>query len=96
MDGTTQQWSSESVAKNTQGVDAVIDGHSHERFTRMVQNKVGKDVLLAQTGTKLKTVGELVITPEGKLKSQLITESNGKDANIARVIAQEIKTYELC
>lgn len=94
MDGTTPQWSSESVAKNTQGVDAVIDGHSHERFTRMVKNKVGKDVLLAQTGTKLKTVGELVITPDGKLKSQLITESNGKDANIARVIAQEIKTYE--
>ena len=57
MDGTTPQWSSESVAKNTQGVDAVIDGHSHERF-------------------------------------QLLTESNGKDANIARVIAQEIKTYE--
>ena len=94
MDGTTPQWSSESVAKNTQGVDAVIDGHSHERFTRMVKNKVGKDVLLAQTGTKLKTVGELVITPNGKLKSQLITESNDKDANIARVIAQEIKTYE--
>lgn len=94
MDGTTPQWSSESVAKNTQGVDAVIDGHSHERFTRMVKNKVGKDVLLAQTGTKLKTVGELVISPDGKLKSQLITESNGKDANIARVIAQEIKTYE--
>ena len=94
MDGTTPQWSSESVAKNTQGVDAVIDGHSHERFTRMVKNKVGKDVLLAQTGTKLKTVGELVITSDGKLKSQLITESNGKDANIARVIAQEIKTYE--
>ena len=37
MDGTTPQWSSESVAKNTQGVDAVIDGHSHERFTRMVK-----------------------------------------------------------
>ena len=28
--GTTERWSSDSVIKNTNGIDAVIDGHSHE------------------------------------------------------------------
>lgn len=94
MDGTTAQWNSENIAKNTTGVDGIIDGHSHERFERVVQNKKGKNVLLAQTGTKLKSVGELVITPAGKLKTRLLTETNGKDEAVQKVIAQEIAQYE--
>lgn len=94
MDGTTSIWNSENIAKNTKGVDAIIDGHSHESYERIVTNKAGKAVLLAQTGTKLKSVGELVITPDGKIKNQLITKSNGKDAGIEKVIAQEMATYE--
>ena len=93
MDGTTPQWSSENIAKHTTGVDGIIDGHSHERYERVVQNKKGKDVLLAQTGTKLKTVGQLVITPAGKLETKLITAANGKDAEVQKVIAREMDIY---
>ncbi|MDO5305638.1 MAG: bifunctional UDP-sugar hydrolase/5'-nucleotidase, partial [bacterium] len=94
MNGSTKQWNSENIAKNTLGVDGIIDGHSHEKFERVVQNKKGKDVLLAQTGTKLKSVGQLVITPEGKLQTKLLTETNGKDAAVQKVIAQEMAIYD--
>lgn len=93
MDGTTPQWNSENIAKNTTGVDGIIDGHSHERFERVVQNKKGKNVLLAQTGTKLKSVGQLVITPEGKIKTQLLTAAKGKDAAVQAVIDKEVAEY---
>ncbi len=93
MDGTTVQWNSESIAKNTTGVDGIIDGHSHEKFERVVQNKKGKNVLLAQTGTKLKSVGRVIITPEGKLLTKLITEAGGKDVAVQQAVDKEVAAY---
>lgn len=61
--GITNRWTSESVIKNTTGIDAFIDGHSHESYCKEVQNKSGETVTLAQTGTKLTQIGELTITP---------------------------------
>lgn len=94
LNGVQPKWSSESVAKNTVGVTAVIDGHSHEGFVRVVQNKNGQDVLLAQAGTKLNRVGEIRITPAGTLSAKLLTTAAGKDAAAERVISQEIAAYE--
>lgn len=94
MDGSLPKWNSESIAKNTTGVDGVIDGHSHEKFERVVQNKKGKNVLIAQTGTKLASVGQITITPEGKINTQLITQASGKDAAVEQVISKEMQTYE--
>lgn len=61
--GITDRWTSESVIAHTTDIDAFIDGHSHETYTKTVENKAGEPVALAQTGTKLANVGELVITP---------------------------------
>lgn len=62
----TQRWSSEAVIANTTGIDAFIDGHSHEEYSRTAPNKDGEKVPLAQTGTKLANVGELTITPSAE------------------------------
>lgn len=43
----TERWSSESVLANTTGIDAMIDGHSHEEYTTTVKNKNGEEVLLS-------------------------------------------------
>ncbi len=72
--GTTDRWTSDSVIKNTNGIDALIDGHSHEEYSKNIKNKDGKDVLLTQTGTKLKNIGKLTIRPDGSIASELVAE----------------------
>ena len=95
LNGSIEYWNSESVAANTRGVDAIIDGHSHERIQgKYVKNYVGKDVLIAQTGTKLKTVGELVIGTDGKITSRLLKQDIGDDIKSQKVISREIAKYE--
>lgn len=70
----TERWSSESVLANTTGIDAMIDGHSHEEYTTTVKNKNGEDVLLAQTGTRLQSLGKLVISPDDSIRAELVRE----------------------
>ena len=62
----TERWSSESVLAN--------DGHSHEEYSTTVKNKNGEEVLLAQTGTKLQSLGKLVISPDDSIRAELIRE----------------------
>ena len=95
INGSIEYWNSENVAANTRGVDAIIDGHSHERIQgKYVKNYLGNDVLIAQTGTKLKTVGRLVISTDGKITSTLIKADGGDNAKVQKVISREIAKYE--
>lgn len=81
--GITDRWTSEAVIANTTGIDAMIDGHSHETYSQVVQNGQGEDVVLAQTGTKLANVGELIIDPDAK---------DGKDISVAVTPASQVET----
>ena len=81
--GITDRWTSEAVIANTTGIDAMIDGHSHETYSQVVQNGQGEDVVLAQTGTKLANVGELIIDPDA---------GEGKDVSVAITPAAQVET----
>lgn len=72
--GTTDRWTSDNVIKNTAGIDACIDGHSHEEYGKYVKNKDGRDVLLTQTGTKLKNIGKLTIRTDGTIANELVSQ----------------------
>ena len=72
--GTTDRWTSDSVIKNTTGIDVLIDGHSHETYGKNVKNKDGKDVLLTQTGTKLENIGKLTLRTDGTITSELVSQ----------------------
>lgn len=66
-------WSAQEVAAELTGIDAIIDGHSHDvtpGFT--VKSKDGKDVVITQTGTKLANIGKMTITPDGTISTELI------------------------
>lgn len=53
------------------GVNALLDGHSHSEVEmEMVKDKDGKNVLLTQTGTKIKAFGKLTISESGELLIQ--------------------------
>ena len=85
------------VIKNTIGIDAVLDGHSHSTIAQeIVENKIGADVILTSTGTKLENVGKLVISKSGKISSQLINKADytKKDAEITQFIADIKAQYE--
>lgn len=87
-------WSSLYLAKNLQGINGIIDGHSHQRYNLLVENNSGEDVLLIQTGSRLESIGQIKITPEGKITSKLISEIQGESQEIAAEIAQEMQVYE--
>ena len=97
VNGSIPKWSSITIAENTRGVTAIIDGHSHEQFeSLMAKNKDGKDVLITQTGTKMQTVGKLVIHDDGTMTSTLEKEDTlpAPDPKILKAIEKENKKFE--
>ena len=99
IEGTTSRWTSEAVIKHTAGIDALIDGHSHEAYDKTVgsegaagaiqtlANSDGDKVVLVQTGTKLANVGNLVIDADAAdgqdVTAQLVPASECKDEDAA-------------
>ena len=78
--GITPAYTSEAVISHTTGIDAFIDGHSHETYERTVSNAAGEKVILVQTGTKLNAIGKVVIEPAtGNISSGLVTDYAEKD-----------------
>lgn len=98
--GVTEIWSSRSVIANTSGINAVIDGHSHETMTETVPNRDGAPVCLAQTGTKFENIGKMTITPSGEFRMEMLGNSEdgasgfGSDADMKALIAQIKAQYE--
>ena len=71
--GDQEEFGSEALLRNIVGVDAIIDGHSHQVYNKYSKDKSGKDVIITQTGTKLSNVGLLIIR-DGKITSELYSE----------------------
>lgn len=102
--GTTDRWTSDNVIRNTTGIDALIDGHSHETYGKYVKNKDGQDVLLTQTGTKLKEIGKLTLHTDGTISSELVSQvpagagtsaytvKNGD--SLSRIAKRELGSYD--
>ncbi len=99
--GTTDRWSSDNIVKNTRGIDAVIDGHSHETVPgKTVKNADGRDVPLTQTGTKLKNIGKLTIRTDGTITTELVDKVPAQDTardyivqkndSLSRIAAREL------
>lgn len=94
-DEESSPYTSVDLIKATVGIDAVLDGHSHSVIaSEKVDNKNGSDVLLSSTGTKLANIGKLVITADGKLSTELVSEYAEKDADTVSYIAGIKSLYE--
>ena len=95
-DGSIPYWSSGAVAANTYNIDAIIDGHSHEQYIppHKVINKAGKEVLVAQTGTKLQSLGKMTIKEDGTIASELVKGLKEADKKVTKLVAKENKKFE--
>lgn len=99
--GVTDRWSSDNIISHTRGIDAVIDGHSHETVQgKTVKNADGRDIPLTQTGTKLNDIGKLTIRTDGTITTELVYEVPAVDTardyvvqkndSLSRIAAREL------
>lgn len=88
VDEVSKPWRSTDIIANVEGIDVVLDGHSHSVIEGEVhKDKAGNDVVLMQTGRKLQYIGKVVINPDSQndISAELIDESEityPKDANV--------------
>ena len=59
------------IISNTTGIDAMLDGHAHDKEQVKMFNKDGNEVLRSACGTKLEAVGYLRIATDGTLSTGL-------------------------
>ncbi len=64
-------WMYSEVIANTTGIDAWLDGHSHDTEQVVMKNKNGEDVVRSACGTKLANIGALTIKTDGTISSEL-------------------------
>ena len=77
-----ERWSTYALVAATDGIDAVIDGHSHEMIPEMiVQNKYGRDIVITQTGAGFSHIGKMTITDNG-IRAQLINAVSEPDEDM--------------
>ena len=69
------------VLEHTNGIDALLDGHSHDTDKVVMKNKDGDDVIRQACGTKLEGVGWLRISAEdGSLDTGMYSWSSNVSA----------------
>ncbi|MGP1587625.1 MAG: bifunctional metallophosphatase/5'-nucleotidase [Treponemataceae bacterium] len=81
-------FSCESLIKNTYGLDAVLDGHSHSIIPeKFIKNKIGNKTLLSSTGARFLYIGKLTINiTDKKISSTLINFCKKKDIKTSAFI----------
>ncbi|MBQ9988983.1 MAG: bifunctional metallophosphatase/5'-nucleotidase [Clostridia bacterium] len=87
LDEESKPFRTSDLVSQLTDVTVVIDGHSHTELPEglTVQDKEGQNVLIAQTGDYLTSIGKVTIHTDGTVTAQLITEAK-KDAAITDLI----------
>lgn len=98
--GITEGWRSTDVIANTTGIDALIDGHSHEVVPDQIcQNKDGEDVTLTSTGSKFANFGVMTISTDAddnvSITTDLVHPSdvNTDNSEAAQAVQKKIDNY---
>ena len=74
VDESSRPWTSKDVIAHVTGLDALLDGHSHSVVEQeLVKDKAGHDVVLSQTGSYLKNLGQLTIAANGQITTKLLS-----------------------
>ena len=82
------------VIANVRGLDAFIDGHSHNTIEKeFVKDAEGREVLLTQTGSYLSAIGKMTLE-NGKIDTELITEYENYDEEISRMTEVLVKKVD--
>ena len=97
LEAVVKPWDYASIAENTTGIDAILDGHSHDSEQVKLKNKDGKTVLRSACGTKMMSIGWLRISEDGSMNTGLYSWDNnisaaellGIDNEMSRAVDEE-------
>ena len=71
-ESVNESWSAQALVENTDGLDVVLDGHSHSVLEEMtLRDAGGGTVVISSTGTKFAHIGKLTIS-EGEIETELV------------------------
>lgn len=84
---------SQELARQTEGLDVILDGHSHSLVPqRILTNKAGKSVLYSQTGAHFDNIGVMTISPNGEINLSLVsTKDYTKEDPRVRSVIDKLK-----
>ena len=77
---SARPWTYADVIEHTNGIDVLLDGHSHDTEQVTMKNKDGDEVIRSACGTKLACVGYCRIPVEGDITCGLYTWNNSVSA----------------
>ena len=80
-----EEYTSNELLSKLTGVDAIFDGHTHKVYNTTSKDKGNEDVHITQTGTKLESIGQLLIKADGSLIAETISEVPEPDNNFPNV-----------
>lgn len=78
MNAKDAPWTYADVIEHTNGIDVVLDGHSHDTEQVVMKNKDGEDVVRSACGTKLGAIGYSYISAEEGIVDTNIWTWNNK------------------
>ncbi len=84
-------WTYADVIANTNGIDAFLDGHSHDTEQIIMKNKDGVEVPRSACGTLLEAIGWCRISADGAVSTGLYTWNNDTPANKLMMISNEME-----
>ena len=72
--GGFQNFKSDFFLSKLEGVDAILDGHTHQIYNETSKDKNNNDIIISQTGSKLESIGVLLLKKDGTIQSEIIKE----------------------
>jgi len=90
-------WNAQNVVAHTKGIDAFIDGHSHQVQKGLKQKNLdGKEILITQSGTQLANIGKVTINTNGVIKTELVGRNKvtSKDNTLENFISNIKSKFE--
>ena len=80
-------YSSPDLINNIKGADVILDGHSHKNFSKIIKDKEGKDRPLLAAGYQMSNVGQVTITKDNLIKTELLDDlGEDKDPHMVEFI----------
>ena len=92
-DVETDPINSQELARQTEGIDVILDGHSHNLVPeRILKNKAGKSVKYSQTGAHFDNLGVMTIGTGGSIKLEMVSTKNyTKEDPRVRAVTDSLK-----
>lgn len=80
------EFTSKLVAEEVEGIDLIVDGHSHSVFTAGLEVE---DTLIVSTGDYIRNIGAVLIDPDGEMEAGLVAVADytGIDSAIDELAA---------